>query len=313
MIVVRDPVELADAVHGSCVTVGNFDGVHLGHKALIDRVRQKALPGKLTSVVVTFDPHPVRVLTGRSEPPFITLTDQKLSLIGDLGIDVCVLVEFTRDVAALDAEAFTRRYLLQGLAMKELIMGYDAAIGRKRMGTFELMSAIGSQYGFGVERFGPVIIDGAVVSSTRIRDLVLSGKVWEARSLLGRYYILKGEVGHGKKRGGSLLGFPTANILPTDELAPKNGVYAVWAEVSGEILPAVANIGFNPTFGNDTLSIEVHILDIREDLYGREIKVHFVQRLRDEKKFSGIDELKERIAKDIELAKQIFAGPNVLP
>jgi len=308
MIVIRDPHDLKDALNGACITIGNFDGVHIGHQQLIARTREKARARGLESVVLTFEPHPERVLVGPDTPPFITLLEQKLELIGALGAEVTVVMEFTRQLAALSPEQFVRLYLVECLNCRELVIGYDYAFGKGRKGNYEVLRALGGQYGFGVERLGPVMLDGAVVSSTRIRDLVQAGKVWEAMPLLGRFYIVKGEVVHGRNRGGRLLGFPTANLKLVDELFPATGVYAVWAEVAGQIHPAVANIGYNPTFGNTALSVEVHILDFSGDLTGQTLRIHFVQRLRSEQKFSGLDELRARIGQDIQIGRQILSS-----
>ncbi|MDC0335642.1 bifunctional riboflavin kinase/FAD synthetase [Pseudodesulfovibrio sp.] len=307
MIIVRNIEDIEDVIAGACVTIGNFDGVHMGHQKLIQRTCSRAKAQDLVSVVVTFDPHPLRVLRDDRNPPFITLTEQKLELISEHGPQVCLLLEFTMDMAKLAPEDFVKKYLLNGLNMKEMIIGYDYHLGKGRAGNFETLSELGEKHGFTVDRLDPVSIDDAVVSSTRIRDLVQAGKVWPVRPLLGRFYQIKGEVVHGMNRGGRLLGFPTANLKLVDELFPKPGVYAIWVEVDGEVHKGVANIGKNPTFGNDALSVEAHILDFKGDLYGRDIRVHFVQRIRDEKKFSGIDELKERIGKDIELGRQILS------
>ena len=307
MIVARTIEELKDVVGDSCVTIGNFDGVHKGHQKLIQLACSRAKANGQTSVVVTFDPHPLRVLRNDRTPPFITLTEQKLELISQYGPQVCLLLEFTMDMAKLSPEEFVTKYLVDGLSMKEMIIGYDYHLGKGRAGDCETLTQLGTKYGFTVDRLDPVSIDNAVVSSTRIRDLVQAGKVWPVRSLLGRFYQIKGEVVHGMKRGGDLLGFPTANLKLVDELFPKTGVYAIWVEVGGEIRKGVANIGKNPTFGNDALSVEAHILDYSGDLYGSDIRVHFVQRIRDEKKFNGIDELKDRIAKDVELGRQLLS------
>lgn len=309
MIVIRDPRELKGALRGACITIGNFDGVHVGHQQLIARTREKARSRGLECLVITFEPHPERVLFGPDTPPFITLLEQKLELIGSMGVEVAVVIEFTRQLASLAPEDFVRDYLAECLACRELVIGYDYAFGKGRKGNYELLATLGRDLGFGVERLGPVMVDGAVVSSTRIRDLVQAGKVWEAMPLLGRFYIARGEVVRGRDRGGRLLGFPTANLRLVDELFPATGVYAVWAEVGGRVLPAVANIGFNPTFGNETLSVEAHILDFAGDLLGRTLRIHFVQRLRSEQKFSGVDELRARIAQDIAIGRQILASP----
>lgn len=308
MIVIRDPRDLKDTLRGACITIGNFDGVHVGHQQLIARTREKARAHGLECVVLTFEPHPERVLVGPDTPPFITLLDQKLELIGRQGVEVTVVMEFTRRLAALSPEDFVKTFLVDCLACRELVIGYDYAFGRGRKGNHALLAALGEQYGFGVERLGPVMVDGAVVSSTRIRDLVQAGKVWEAMPLLGRFYIVKGEVVPGRNRGGKLLGFPTANLRLSDELFPATGVYAVWAEIEGKALPAVANIGYNPTFGNIALSVEAHLLDFSGDLYGRTLRIHFVQRLRSEQKFSGLDELRARIGQDIQLGRRILAS-----
>ncbi len=313
MLVARSTQDIGESIHGSCITIGNFDGVHLGHQKLIRRTCAKARDLGLTSVVVTFDPHPLRVLVGPDTPPFITLTEQKIELIGDLGPNVTLLLEFTKDMAALSPEEFVRTYLVEGLAMRELVIGYDYHMGKGRTGNHETMRQLGQAYGFNVERLDPVSQEGAVVSSTRIRDLVQSGQVWEARSLLSRFYQVRGTVVRGFDRGGKLLGFPTANLSLADELTPKPGVYAVWVEADHKPMPAVANVGNNPTFGNKNLTVEAHVLDFSGDLYDRLVRVHFVQRIRDEIKFSGLDELKARIAKDVELGRRILALPESLP
>lgn len=210
----------------------------------------------------------------------------------------------------MSPEDFVRRILVEGLHVRELVIGYDYAFGKGRGGNYSLLTRLGQQWGFGVEQLEPVMVDQAIVSSTRIRDLVEAGDVWAAKPLLGRFYRVSGTVVHGQNRGGRLLGFPTANMHLVDELFPKTGVYCCWAELDGELHQAVANIGYNPTFGNDVLSVEVHIMDLNEDLYGRALKVHFVQRLRGERKFSGLDELKAQIGKDITLARTILALPE---
>ena len=313
MIVAKSIQELEGAIHGSAVTIGNFDGVHRGHQKLIALTCAKALEQGLTSVVVTFDPHPLRVLMGPNTPPFITLTEQKLELIAELGPEVTLLLPFDRAMAALTPEQFVRQYLVEGLSVRELVIGYDYHLGKGRSGNYETLAGLGRDMGFNVQRLDPVTLGGAVVSSTRIRDLVSAGQVWEARPLLGRFYQVRGDVVHGQARGGKLLGFPTANLALADELTPKPGVYAVWVQVGDQCRAAVANVGHNPTFGNLSLSVEAHIMDFSGDLYGRRIRIHFVQRIRDERKFSGIDELKARIGVDVELARRILALPEASP
>ena len=304
------PDQISGLEKGSCVTIGNFDGVHIGHQRLIARVRDLAAGFGLPSVVITFEPHPLRFFTGKKTPPFITLYEQRAELIRSLGIDHLLCLEFNQDLASMSPEDFVRRILVEGLHIKELVIGYDYAFGKGRRGNYALLSQLGKQWAFGVEQLEPVMVDQAIVSSTRIRDLVEAGDVWAAKPLLGRFYRVTGTVVHGQNRGGRLLGFPTANVHLVDELFPKTGVYCCWAELDGEIHQAVANIGYNPTFGNDVLSVEVHVMDFSADLYERTLKVHFVQRLRGERKFSGLDELKTQIGKDVALARTVLALPE---
>lgn len=311
MEIARELQEITlDISKGTCVTIGNFDGVHAGHRKLIARTMQKAAARGLRSVVVTFCPHPLRVLVGPHTPPLITDYEQKLDLLEGLGLDLTLMLRFTRELAALEPEEFVRTVLVEGLRVRELVVGYDFTLGKGRKGNAELLAQLGGKYGFGMEQLDPVIINDAVVSSTRIRDHIRAGEMWDVRPLLDRFYAVRGKVVHGMGRGSRMLGFPTANIDPRDELLPKPGVYASWVEIDGEIHQSVTNIGHNPTFGNDKLSIETHILDYDKDIYGWDIRVAFVQRLRDEKKFSGIAELVAQITHDVALARQILAAPE---
>ncbi|GAB7079559.1 bifunctional riboflavin kinase/FAD synthetase [Megalodesulfovibrio paquesii] len=316
MLIARTRQEITlDLSAGSCVTIGNFDGVHKGHQTLIHRVLGKARARGLASVVATFCPHPLQVLVGPHTPPFITIREQKLDLIEAMGVDMTLLLEFTKAMAAMEPEDFVKTYLVDWINCKELVVGYDWSFGKGRKGNFDVIQALGQQYGFRCERMPPVMINDAVVSSTRIRDLIKAGDVWEARCLLGRYYAVRGTVIHGHNRGGRLLGFPTANLKLENEVRPRNGVYAVWVNLNGnrpggEALAGVANIGLNPTFGNTDVSVEVHIMDFDADLYDKDLHVHFVQFIRPEQKFSGVDALVARITEDVALARRILAEPE---
>lgn len=309
-MIAHDIQKPAGKVKATCLTIGNFDGVHVGHQQLITKVKKRSRLLNLTSIVITFDPHPMRVLVDKKTPPFITLTPKKLELIDALGVDYTLCLPFTRQLASLEPEEFVSEYLVDLLKLKELIIGYDYAFGKGRKGNYALLQELGQKYGFSVDQFPPVMLDGAIVSSTRIRDMVEDGRVWDVRPLLGRFYRVEGKVIPGKKRGGAQLGFPTANILLKDELFPGTGVYAVWIEVKGLIKPAVANIGYNPTFGNDYLSVEIHIPNFNQNIYDEPVGVHFVQRLRSEIKFSGIGELKNQISRDCELGMKILSLPE---
>ena len=312
MIVVTRVEDIHEALSGVCLTIGNFDGVHMGHAKLLARVRDRAVAASLVSAALTFDPHPRKVLLGAAAPSAITGIEHKLECMEAMGLQLAVVLPFTRELAAREPEDFVREVLVEGLCLKHLVIGYDYAFGKGRKGNFELLSALGQKYGFGVERLDPVIINGAVVSSTRIRDMVLAGNVWDARPLLGRFHQVRGTVAHGHKRGRK-LGFPTANLAFREELVPLSGVYAVWVELDGVVRPGVANIGKNPTFGEFEMSVEAHILDFKGKIYGEPIRVHFVQRIRSEKKFSGPDELIARIREDVGLARMILAAPDARP
>lgn len=292
------------------ITIGNFDGVHIGHQALFHEVIEKADTIDGTSIVMTFDPHPVRVLKQNGHLPLITLNEQKIELIENSGVDVLICVPFTEEFAAISAKTFVEDILLKSIGMKAIVVGKDYTFGKNREGDIDLLQTYAKNLGFEV-----VVADwiqtsknwAGRISSTRTRELVEEGKVDEAKKLLGRYYQIRGVVTTGRNRGGRLLGFPTANITLHDELCPKNGVYAVTVNCMGGILQGVANIGYSPTFDDHVFSVEVHILDFNENIYGRNIQVDFVQRIRDEKKFSNISELSDQIKNDIVKARKALS------
>ena len=292
------------------ITIGNFDGVHLGHQALFHEVIEKAEAINGTSIVLTFEPHPVRVLKQNGNLSLITIYAQKIELIENSGVDVLICVPFTKEFATISAKAFVQDVLLKSIGMKAIVVGKDYTFGKNREGNIDLLKIYAKNLGFEV-----IVADWihtsknwpGRISSTRTRELIMEGKVDEAQKLLGRYYQIRGEVTTGRNRGGKLLGFPTANIIPENELCPKNGIYAVTVEYSGKIYQGVANIGFSPTFDDHIFSVEVHILDFNENIYGKKIRVNFVQRIRGEKKFSSISELSDQIKKDIVKARNILS------
>lgn len=295
---------------GACITIGNFDGVHAGHRRLIARTIEKAHAAGLRAVAVTFKPHPLRLFMGTQAPPLIADYDRRLALLKATGLDDVVELDFTHELASLTTEDFVRTYLVEGLHVRELVIGYDFSLGKGRCGNAQMLAELGQRYGFGVERLDPVIVDDAVVSSTRIRDLLRAGEVWKAKNLLERYHEVGGIVVRGMGRGSKMLGFATANIERDDEQLPGVGVYATWVTMHGERRLGVTNIGHNPTFNNEHLSIETHILDFDHDIYGEEINVAFVQRLRVEKRFNGLDELVAQISSDVALARELLALPE---
>jgi riboflavin kinase/FMN adenylyltransferase len=286
------------------LTIGNFDGVHRGHLALFEKVKERAEALHGQSAVMTFEPHPIQVMKPSSGPLLITPTPQKLELIEEAGIEVLLCLPFTREFAAITARDFVKNILVDGIGIKELVVGYDYTFGRNREGNISLLREMGDQLGFVVHLVGPVHVNHTLVSSTSIRNLVQEGKLDEAKVLLGRDYQLQGRVVKGHNRGGRLLGFPTANLQIKDELLPRVGVYAVTVVVDGKMYNGVTNVGYNPTFGDTPLTVETHILDFSRDLLGKTIKVNFVKRLRDEKTFRSIEELSEQISRDIRQAKE---------
>lgn len=300
--------ELKQPLRNPVLTIGNFDGVHRGHLALFDKVKERAKAIGGRSVVMTFDPHPTKVMKPQNGPPLITPTQQKLKLIQDAGIDVILCIPFTREFAAISAHDFIQGILVKRVGIREIVVGYDYAFGRERKGDIHFLLDMGSRFGFRVHVVEPVRIDHHLVSSTSVRQLVQEGRLAEAKKLLGRDYQICGSVVKGRNRGGRLLGCPTANLKPLDELTPKEGVYAVKVMVDDQVYEGVANIGDNPTFGNGTLSIETHLLDFSGDLLGKTIRIDFVARLRDEETYPNVEALAAQIRCDIEKARQLFSA-----
>lgn len=288
------------------VTIGNFDGVHLGHRAILERVRQRAREVGGQAVAVTFNPHPVKVLRPEVNLPLLTTQDQKLKLLTDAGLDAVVVLPFSLSFAALPAREFVRQYFCERLRAREVVVGHDYCFGRGREGNIDLLREMGAVHGFTVQVVWAVEVQGAVVSSSLIRAMLRLGKVTEAGRLLGRPYGVTGRVVQGKGRGAKLLGVPTANILTPNELLPASGIYAVWVSRGDAVLPGVANIGTCPTFDNAELSLEVHLLDFSGDLYGEPLEVQFVARLREEQRFSSLEALAAQIHADIAVARQVL-------
>ncbi len=313
MELVEDIETIEKPFDKAVITIGNFDGVHLGHQALFHEVIEKADEIGGTSIAMTFEPHPLRVLTNNGMPPLITLYEQKTELISKSGMDVLITIPFTREFAAITASAFVEDILLRRIGMKAMVVGGDYTFGRNREGNLNFLRDRSEKMGFELivaDWIQPpsAFANGAPrISSTRIRELVEAGKMKDARKMLGRDYQIRGEVIQGRDRGGKLLNCPTANIRLQDELAPKTGVYAVTVECEGQKYKGVANIGYSPTFDDHLYTVEVHILDFDRRIYGDTIRVNFVERIRDEKKFSGLPELSEQIRKDIEYARQTLS------
>ncbi|MCD6184591.1 MAG: bifunctional riboflavin kinase/FAD synthetase [Deltaproteobacteria bacterium] len=291
------------------ITIGNFDGVHLGHQALLHEVIEKAEKINGTSMAMTFEPHPKRVLKYDCYLPLITLYEQKIELFEKSGIDVLICVPFNKQFASISADDFINNLLLETIGIKAIIVGKDYTFGKNRVGNINLLKKYALQKGFDVVVSNWIPVSGKCpvrISSTKIRELVLDGKIEEARQLLGRFYQIRGMVVPGRNRGGRLLGCPTANINLKDELCPKKGVYAVIVECLNSKYKGVANIGYSPTFTDQKFTVEVHILNFNKDIYKQQIRVNFIKRIRDEKKFSNINELSEQIKKDIHKADELL-------
>ncbi len=313
MIIIKDINNIIEPYKNAVITIGNFDGVHLGHQALFHNLIEKATALNGTSIAMTFEPHPIRVLKNNNHPPLITLYEQKAELIEKAGLDVLICIPFTREFAAISAKKFVEDILVKRIGIKAITVGEDYTFGKNREGNLDLLKTLGNQCGFEVIVIDELNISNTHperISSTRIRELVMAGKVAESQKLLGRYYQIRGKVEIGRDRGGKLLGFPTANINLYDELSPKIGVYAVTVECKGGKFKGVANIGYSPTFDDHIFTVEAHILDFKENIYGQKIRVNFIDRLRDEKKFSNISELSEQIKKDIIKARKILSQPG---
>ncbi len=290
------------------LTIGNFDGVHLGHQALFKKVVELAEKRGGDKVALTFHPHPMKVLRPDNPPKLICTLEQKIELIMAAGIEHLVCLPFTREFAKTPASFFVEEILYRTIGVEDLVVGYDYACGRGREGDINFLKSMGKRLGFHVHVIPPVKIDGMIVSSTAIRELVKKGDMRMVRKMLGRFYQIRGVVQKGKRRGGPVVGFPTANLsINPEDLCPKPGVYAVQVIHGERLYNGVVNIGFNPTFGDSKLGAEVHIFDFDKEIYGHEIKVNLVERIRDEKKFSGPEELASQIKKDIEKAKQILS------
>ncbi|MDJ0810245.1 MAG: bifunctional riboflavin kinase/FAD synthetase [Desulfobacterales bacterium] len=309
MIIIERTEDIEKPFHKAVVTIGNFDGVHIGHQSLFHQVVQKAEAIGGTSIAITFEPHPLRVLTKDQQPPLITLYEQKKELIATTDLDALICLPFTPEFATISARAFIEDLLIGRIGMQAIIVGQDYSFGRHREGDIELLQTLGAELNYDV-----IVADWITaahgskgrISSTRIRKLVMDGRLSEARQLLGRHYQIRGTVIEGRNRGGKLLGFPTANIQLHDELCPKTGIYAVTIDLEGQMLQGVANIGYSPTFDDHVFTVEVHILDFEADIYGRKIKVNFLKRIRDEIKFNSLDALSSQIRKDIEVARNLF-------
>jgi riboflavin kinase/FMN adenylyltransferase len=296
------------SAHNTWLTIGVFDGVHRGHREIIRKLTTDAHANNAPAVVLTFDPHPATVLSGR-EIKCLTTPEERADLLGSLGVDIVITQRFTRDLSTATAFEYMSR-LKQTLDLKHLMIGYDFALGKGREGNANRLTEIGRELDYSVEVIDALSDESGVISSTEIRKLVGTGNVSEAAKLLGYNYVLSGKIIRGAERGRT-LNFPTANIdYPIQKVTPSNGIYAGWAHIGNERFMAATNIGFNPTFTPErkTPSLEAYLLDFDRDIYGQEVKLEFASHIRDELKFNSVEALIEKIHEDVKRTRELLAG-----
>jgi riboflavin kinase / FMN adenylyltransferase len=307
MKIIYDLEALKKPLENPVLTIGNFDGVHRGHLALFDKVKDRARAINGQSAVMTFEPHPVKIMKPGKGLSILTPITQKIKLISEANIDVILCIPFDKQFSAVSARDFVKDILFRKIGIKEIVVGYDYSFGNNRQGDIGLLKAMGDELGFKVHIVEPIHLNNMLVSSTSIRNFIREGDIEKAKTLLGREYQISGKVVSGAGRGGKVLGFATANLSPIpDELIPKKGVYAVIAEMDGNEYYGVCNIGNNPTFGVNALSIETHLFDFTGVTLDKDFTIRFIYRIRDEKTFAGIEELARQIAVDINKARKMF-------
>ena len=292
--------------HQPVLALGNFDGLHRGHMKIIDRVRRRAGERGGTPSAMTFDPHPPRVVRPDKAPPLLMTKAQRIEALGRSGMQGVAVMRFTEAVSRWEPEVFVRTVLVEWLHVVEVWVGANFLFGHERAGNYSVLRSLGARYGFRAEKIDPVRYKDFVVSSTRVRRLIAEGRVDEAGALLGHHYFIDGTIVRGAGRGRQ-IGVPTANLRTENELVPPAGVYATTMTIEGVVRPAVTNIGYRPTFGDvDAPVIESHVFDLDRDLYDRELRLSFVQRLRDERAFPDVDALRAQIDADCRSARRLF-------
>jgi riboflavin kinase/FMN adenylyltransferase len=288
------------------LALGNFDGLHRGHQKIIERVKRGAAEHGGTPMAMTFDPHPPRVVRPDKAPPLLMTKAQKLEALHQAGIRCVAVVRFTRELSEWDPETFVRSALVEWLRVSEVWVGANFLFGHERSGNFSFLRMLGQRYGFRADKIDPVRYKDFVVSSTRVRRLVGEGRVDEAGALLGHGFYIDGTVVEGRHRGRE-LGYPTANLATENELLPPHGVYATTTTIDGVVHASLTNIGTRPTFGEQDTTVETHVLAYKGDLYGRPVRLGFVLRLRDERKFEDVDALRTQIEADQRRAERLFS------
>jgi riboflavin kinase/FMN adenylyltransferase len=307
MKIVRCLKSLSQRYPYPVLTIGAFDGIHLGHQAIIRRVRERAREKRGTSMLFTFSDHPLRALDPGHAPLLLTPPEIKQEILREMGLDLLIWVPFTQEVSEMEPRAFVEEVLVRTLGIKEIWVGFDFAFGRDRRGDICLMQELGRELNFLVEVIPPVALQGRMISSTLIRNLLGTGKVAEASLLLGRPYMIRGVVVKGRGQGKE-LGFPTANLKPPKDFLLPDGVYAGWANQGGQVYQVAINVGRTPTFPDRDRRIEVHFLGFEGDLYRRQIEIHFLERVREERQFPNQAELAQAIREDAAQVAQLLSG-----
>ena len=305
MKIVRGTKNIVRPIPYPVVAIGNFDGVHMGHQIIFRQAAEIARKSDGTSIVFTFEPHPLKIIAPERVPPLLTTFRQKMELIEGCGIDKVICADFTRHFADQRPRDFAKDILVDLIGVQEIVVGFDYAFGRGREGTITYLKKMGEEFGFIIHVIDPIKLNGHLVSSSYVRELIEEGNVKAAREFLGRNYSIRGPVVHGHHTG-QAIGFPTANLDTAKVQIPGTGVYAVHILYAGNTFKGAVNIGYNPTFNRDRLSVEVHIFDFDQTLYGKEIEVVFVDRIRSEMVFQSAEELVTQIKKDIQTAKAIL-------
>jgi len=305
MKLIRNLDELTPQLQGGAVSIGNFDGVHRGHARIVEQLRAQAALVDGPSTVFTFDPHPVRLLRPDKVPPPLTWTDRKADLLHELGVDALVVYPTDEHLLALTPDEFFHEIVLQRLGARAMIEGPNFFFGKDRAGNIEVLRGLCESNKVKLEVVEPLVEGESFVSSSRIRDLIQAGEVTAATSLLTRPYRIRGMVTHGAARGAK-IGFPTANIDAIDTILPKVGVYAGRGSTSEGAWPAAVNIGPNPTFGEDVLKVEAHLIGYSGSLYGQAVEVDFLARVRDTREFASVEELKQQLQGDIQRTSEIW-------
>jgi riboflavin kinase / FMN adenylyltransferase len=304
---IRDLAALPDELRAGAVAIGNFDGVHRGHARIVERLIAKAREVGGPAVVFTFDPHPVRLLRPAAAPPPLTWIDRKAELLSELGVDSMIAYPTDETLLSLSPEQFFTSIVHDALDARAIVEGPNFYFGRDRAGTIDVLRRLAAEVGVSVEVVEPLVISGHIVSSSRVRTLIAEGRVDEAAGLLTRPYRIRGMVTHGAGRGAK-IGFPTANVAAIDTLLPGQGVYAGAAWTAGQRYCAAINVGPNPTFGDQALKLEVHLIDFAAELYHQPLEVDFLARVRDIQPFPSVEALRAQLERDVAEAKRVASS-----